>query len=88
MNARKKFEILIDRALDDTAPGVDVTAGVMAALASRRRKDAFLSEKPMMWVAAISSAVAVPAAMAAVFVYYSWGGPMTELLDSISWVTQ
>jgi len=88
VNARKKFEILVDRALDDAAPGVDVTAGVMAALASRRRKDAFLSEKPMMWVAAISSAVAIPAAMAAVFIYYSWTGPMTELLDSISWVTQ
>jgi len=88
MNARKKFETLVGRALDDAAPDVNVTAGVMAILASRRRKNAFASEKPMMWVAAISSAVAVPAAMAAVFVYYSWAGPMTELLDSISWVTQ
>ena len=88
MNARKNFETLIDRALDDAAPDVDVTAGVMAILTSRRRRNAFASEKPMMWVAAISSAVAVPAAMAAVFVYYTWAGPMTELLDSISWVTQ
>ena len=88
MNARKKFEILIDRAVEDSTPGVDVTAGVMATLASRRRKEAFISERPMMWVAAISSAGAVPAAMAAVLVYYSWGGPMTELMDSISWVTQ
>ena len=88
MNAKKKFEILMDRALDDAAPGVDVTAGVMGVLAGRQQKDAFISERPMMWVAAISSAVAVPAAMAAVLVYYSWGGPMTELLDTISWVTQ
>jgi hypothetical protein len=39
-----------------------------------------------MWVAALSSAAAVPAALFAVVVNKIWANPLVEILDEISWV--
>ena len=86
MNNKEKFQILTERAFNDAAPTVDVAGNVMAILADRHTRPDF-SDRPLMWVAALSSAVAVPAAALAAFMYI-WSGPLTELAKSISWVTQ
>ncbi len=88
MNERSQFDALIARARGDRAPNVDVAGRVIAILSGEQARFESVSDRPLMWLAAFSSAVAVPAAVAAVFVYQAWADPLFELSQAISWVMQ
>ena len=78
-----RFEALARRARSESPPCVDVAGRVMAILSSER-----VSDRPLIWLAAVSSAVAVPVAVLAVVVYNTWIGPLFEISRVIAWVTQ
>ena len=88
MKIEKRFENLIRRARGEVAPPVDVADRVIAILTADDAPLEVVSEKPLMWLAAFSSAVAVPALVLAVVFYYRWTGPLFEISRAIAWVTQ
>ena len=88
MKNENKFEALITRARSEASPSVDVTDRVIAILAAEHDRLESISDRPLMWLAAFSSAVAVPAVIMAVVIYNSWVGPLYEISQAIAWVTQ
>lgn len=88
MNWEKKIENLAARARDETPPDVDVTHKVLGILSAGRAQPVTVSEKLWLWLAALSSAVAVPAAAFVLTVYLSNAEPLIEISDAISWVLQ
>ena len=84
MKSKIRFETLLAQARSETPPQVDVAAEVLMVLATGR-----ISEKPLVWLAALSSAIAIPVAvLAGIIVYNAWFDPLAELSDAISWVIQ
>lgn len=88
MKNEKRFENLIRSARSEVTPSVDVTDRVIAILTAGDRPFEAASDRPLMWLAAFSSAVAVPALILAVVVYYRTTGPLFEISRAIAWVTQ
>ena len=88
MNDKKQFEALIARARSEQAPNVDVAGRVIAILSGEQTLFEPASDRPLMWLAAFSSAVAASVAVAAVFVYQTWSDPLYELSQAVSWVVQ
>jgi len=88
MDNDSKFEALIARARGESPPTVDVAGRVVAILGAQRLRIERAPDRPLMWVAAFSSAIAVPAVILAVMVYNSWMGPLFEISRAIAWVTQ
>jgi len=88
MRTERRFEALVRRARSEAAPSVDVAGRVIAILSAEQVRLERAADRPLMWLAAVSSAVAVPAAVLAVVVYNNWVGPLFELSQAISWVTQ
>jgi hypothetical protein len=88
MKEQSRFETLVRLARSESPPRVDVAGRVIAILSAEQVRLDRASDKPLMWLAALSSAVAVPAAVLAVIVYNNWVGPLFELSQAISWVTQ
>lgn len=82
MKNESQFETLLARARDEMPPEVDVAADVLMILSTGR-----VSEKPLVWLAAVSSAIAIPVAVSAgIIVYNAWADPLAELSKAISWV--
>ena len=88
MMNENRFEALTVRARSESPPAVDVAGRVIAILAAERKRLDRASERPLMWLAAFSSAVAVPAVVAAIVVYNAWADPLLEISQAIAWVTQ
>jgi hypothetical protein len=88
MKDRSRFESLVSQARNEAPPQVDVAGRVIAILSAGPVRPESVSDRPLMWLAAISSAVAVPAAVLAIIVYNNAIGPLFELSQAISWVTQ
>ena len=88
MNWEQKIENLAARARDEMPPDVDVAHKVLAILSAGRAQPVSISEKFWLWLAALSSAVAVPAAVFVLTVYFSNAEPLIEISDAISWVLQ
>jgi hypothetical protein len=88
MKNMNRFEQLTMRARDERPPSVDVSNAVLAIL-ERGPGAAGIeraSEKPLMWLAALSSLFATASAVLAVVVYNTWAGPLFELSQAIAWV--
>ena len=82
MKNKNQFETLIARARDETPPQVDVAVDVLMILSTGR-----VSEKPLVWLAALSSAIAIPIAVfAGVIMYNTWADPLAQFSEVISWV--
>jgi hypothetical protein len=88
MNAEQRLKELAAAARSETAPRVDVAHDVIRTLRGMQGRGVLISPKPMMWVAAFSSAAAVVIAAFALVAWYAGGEPLTELSQAISWVTQ
>ena len=88
MRNESLFEALTARARSESPPAVDVAGRVIAILAAECVRVDRTSERPLMWLAAFSSAVAAPAAVAAIVVYNAWADPLLEISRAIAWVTQ
>lgn len=95
MKNERLLEALSARARSESPPSVDVAGRVIARLnASTGRLTAEqnrierMVEKPLLWLAAASSAIAVPAVVAAIMVYNASTGPLYEISQAIAWVAQ
>jgi hypothetical protein len=88
MNWEKKFEYIAVRASAENPPNVNVANKVLRILSTGQAQPVTVSERLWMWLAALSSAVAVPAAVFISILYFSNSQPLIEISDAISWVLQ
>ena len=88
MKNENKFEALIKRARSESTPSVDVADRVIAILSAEHDQFENISDRPLMWLAAFSSAVAVPAVIIAIVIYNNWVGSLYDISQAIAWVTQ
>ena len=88
MKNENLFEALAARARSESPPSVDVAGRVIARLNAQQNRIEQLTEKPLLWLAAASSAFAVSAAVIAVMVYNASTGPLYEISQAIAWVVQ
>ena len=82
------LEALSARARGESAPSVDVAGRVIARLNAEQNRIEQLTEKPLLWLAAASSAFAVSAVVIAIMVYNASTGPLYEISQAIAWVVQ
>lgn len=88
MKNESLFEALSARARSESPPSVDVSGRVIAILNTEQNRIEQLTEKPLLWLAAASSAFAVPAVIVAIMVYNASTGPLYEISQAIAWVAQ
>ena len=88
MKNENLFEALVARARSESPPSVDVAGRVIARLNAEQNRIEQMSEKPLLWLAAASSAFAVSTAVIAIIVYNSSIGPLYEISQAIAWVVQ
>lgn len=88
MRVEKLLKTLAAHARAEIPPTVDVAESVLGILTSMQTEPVAVLERPWKWLAALSSAVAVPTAVITLVIYYTWSEPLIEIADAISWVTQ
>ena len=88
MNWEQNIERLAARARQESLPRVDVTARVLGVLTAGGAEPLTVTERLWMWLAAVSSAVAVPAAAAAILLYTRSAQPLNEIAETIAWAIQ
>ena len=88
INFDNQFKMLATRARDETPPRVDVGNKVLAILETEQNSIVRMSERPLMWIAVLSSALADSVMVIAVVSYYFQTNPLAEISDTISWVMQ
>ena len=88
MKNESLFETLFARARGESPPSVDVAGRVIAILNTEQNRIERMAEKPLLWLAAASSALAVPAVVIAIIVYNASTGPLYEISQAIAWVAQ
>jgi len=88
MKWEQKIERLAARAREERPPRVDVTNSVLQMLTAGPVQPLTVAERFWMWLAAASSAIAVPAAVAAFLLYARSTGPLNEIAEAISWAIQ
>jgi len=86
MNLEQRLRRLSSLARAETPPHVDVSGRVLEIL-SDDKQAMFVSERPWIWLAALSTAAAC-AALFTVVVYDVWADPLFEISQAIAWVTQ
>ena len=82
MNWEQKIERLAARAQAEQMPRVDVAQNVLHILTAQEAQPLTATERLWLWLAAATSAVAVPAAVVAVVVYTRSGTPLNEIAVS------
>ena len=88
MNFERRLEMLAALARAEEVPQLNVAYKVLGALSYETGRRNATSEKQLMWVAVVSSAVAAMIVVAAVAAYYNVADPITEVSEAISWVIQ
>ncbi len=86
MDTEKLIRGLATKAGMEAAPEVDVAYQVLARLRSEYSEATWGYEKPMMWVAGISTVAALSLAAAAFIAYYVSSEPLNEISQTIAWV--
>ena len=88
MRNQNLFQILAAQARGEMPPHVDVAGRVISILTVEEDRLDRITERPLMWLALLSSAAAVPAAVLAIVAYYTWVNPLFEISQAIAWVMQ
>ncbi len=88
MRNKDRFEMLAAQARGEASPRVDVSGRVIAVLATELKRFDRMSEKSLMWVAVLSSAVAASVMVIAMISYFLQANPLAEISETISWVMQ
>jgi hypothetical protein len=88
MKNENLFEALAARARSESPPAVDVAGRVIARLSTEQSRIEKMAEKPLLWLAAASSAFAVSTVVIAIIVYNASTGPLYEISQAIAWVAQ
>ena len=87
MNWEQKIEHWAARAQAEQTPRVDVAHRVLHSLLARQTQPLVMPERLWLWLAAVSTAIAVPAGVIA-FVVYTNSDPLKEIAEAISWAIQ
>ena len=80
------FNMLVENAQKEVMPRVYVADRVISTLVNEGQKLELYESKFLMFIAVLSSAVAVPVAFLAVLLHNFWIGPLFEISRAISWV--
>jgi len=88
INVDDQLKMLADRARGESIPRVDVSGRVIAVLTTERKRFDRVSEKSLMWVAVLSSALAASVMVIALISYFLQANPLAEISETISWVMQ
>ena len=88
INFDNQLKMLVDRARGESSPRVDVSSRVIAVLGIKKKRFDQMSEKSLMWVAVLSSALAASVMIIAMISYFLQANPLTEISETISWVMQ
>ena len=88
INIDEQLKMLAIRARSESSPRVDVSNQVLAVLATERKRFDRMSEKSLMWVAVLSSALAASVMVIAMISYFLQANPLAEITETISWVVQ
>jgi hypothetical protein len=88
MNWEQKIQRLAAQARGERPPRVDVAPRVLQLLTAGPVAPLTVPERFWMWLAAASSAVAVPASVAAFILYSRSTQPLSEIVEAISWAIQ
>lgn len=86
MDPEKLIKGLAKRAGLEATPEVDVVYQVLARLRRDYSAATWEYEKPMMWVAGISTVAALSLAVVAFIAYFASLDPLSEISQTISWV--
>jgi hypothetical protein len=88
INFDDQLKMLAARARSEAPPRVDVGNRVLTILETEESRLVRMSERPLMWVAVLSSALAASVMFIAVISYYFQANPLAEISETISWVMQ
>ena len=88
INFDEQLKILAARARGEASPRVDVSGRVIEILETEQNLLVRMSERSLMWVAVLSSAIAASVMVIAVISYYFQSNPLAEISETISWVMQ
>lgn len=87
-NFETKMRILAATARCEKPPQIDVTDKVIAILTTERYQHQRVLDRPLIWLATLSSAAAVAVVLFTIILYNIWTDPLMEISQAISWVTQ
>jgi hypothetical protein len=79
------FETLCAKAREEESPQVDIAGRTIAFIKTNEIQIEWFWDKPLMWVAALSSAAAVSIVIIAVMLHNMWNEPLFEISQMISW---
>ena len=80
------FETLCEKARSEDAPQVNIADRTIAFIKANEIQTEWFWDRPLMWVAALSSAAAVLIVIAAVLLHNMGIEPLYEISQAISWV--
>lgn len=79
------FDILCEKAGSENPPHVNVAEKAIALITASEMRTDWFWDKPLMWVAALSSAAAIPLVIMAIMLHNMWVGPLFEISQAVSW---
>jgi hypothetical protein len=79
------FNTLCAKARTEDIPKVNIADKTIALIESNELQMQWFWNKPLMWVAALSSAIAVPVVIMAILLHNIWAEPLYEISQVISW---
>jgi len=79
------FDKLCERARDEEVPHVNVAEKTIALIEANEIHTGWFWDRPLMWVAAFSSAVAIPLVIMAFLFNHDLTEPLYEISQAISW---
>lgn len=88
MNIEAHLKRLAARARGEQVTGADVSHRVVCLLRADPIQPVYALERPLIWMAGLSSVLAVSAVLAALMFYF--GGsvdPLNEMMETVSWAS-
>ena len=79
------FNKLCEKAREEKVPKVNVAGRTIALIEANEIRTGWFWDRPLMWVAALSSAAAIPLVVMALLIHNFWSEPLYEITQAISW---
>lgn len=77
---------LANKARLEKVPDVDVVDSVMHRISAQPLAAAGPDDRPFVWMASLSTAAAIAIGTFAIYAYFTWTNPLSEMSEAISWV--
>lgn len=83
MSGDRRWDSMLEMARRERAPAVDVTRDVMARIREARGAEA--RTRPLVWVAGVALAIAIPLLLAAPYALRAFDDPLLRMFVDASW---